>query len=476
MFQRTRCRYGSVKQYLGAIALLISFFLGSTTLAQVAPSGEADASGEQTGDATGGMSSSQTYVFAPPPVASPSPYDGTLWDRPVLLGSLGSSRDQLAAQGYTFNISSTQFYQGVASGGLKQDFQYSGRNDYLVNVDGEKAGLWKGLFVSLHGETRYGDTINSNTGAIMPANVGELFPTPTGSTTALTGVKVMQGLSEEFVVFGGKINTLDELKQNYTGGRGVDSFMNMGLAFPVAAARTVPYSTLGAGFAVLQEMQPVFSLMVLDTNNTPTTTGFESFFNNGISVLSKLELPVTLFDRPGHQGLWGTFSNGTYSDLTPTAYFDPNVGLVVATGRERDSWSMFYSADQALYVDPTNPKRSWGLFMNLGLADNGPSPIRWSGNIGLGGSSPLVTRPLDTFGVGYSRVGYSSPVKDLAPAFLPIRDDHAVELFYNYAVTPWFRLTPDLQILVPARERTAPPGAQSIDTAVVVGVRAKIDF
>ena len=119
------------------------------------------------------------------------------------------------AQGYTFSLSSTQFYQGVASGGIQQNFQYSGRNDYFLNVDGEKAGLWKGLFINLHGESRYGDTVNGSTGSIMPVNTGALFPTSTGSTTALTGVKFTQALSENFVVFGGKINTLDGLTQNY---------------------------------------------------------------------------------------------------------------------------------------------------------------------------------------------------------------------------------------------------------------------
>lgn len=121
---------------------------------------------------------------------------------------------------------------------------------------------------------------------------------------------------------------------------------------------------------------------------------------------------------------------------------------------------MYYSADQALYVDPSNPKRSWGVITNIGLA----------------GSSPWVSRPLDTFGIGYSFADYSSPVMNLAPDLLPIGNDQAIELFYNIAVTPWCHLTPDFQVILAARERTLPPNAQNIDTAVVVGLRAKIDF
>lgn len=402
----------------------------------------------------------------------------SLFTRTNLLGDLGGLRSGLMESGITFNASSTQFYQGVASGGVRQDFQYDGRGDYYLNVDGEKAGMWRGFFVTLHGETRYGDGINLNTGAIMPVNTGALFPAPAGTVTALTGVKFTQALSENFITFAGKINMLDELKQPYAAGRGVDSFMNLGLVLPVSVARTVPYSTLGAGFAILNNMQPVFSMMVLDTNNTPTTTGFQSFFTNGATILTRLETPVSLFDRPGHQAIWGTYSTGTYPDLSPTAYFDPEFGLKIKSGTDTGSWSIVYSADQAVYVDPTDPKRSWGLFTNIGVADNGPSPIRWSANVGLGGSSPWVSRPLDTFGVGYSYVNYSSPVQQLAPFLLPIGNDQVVEMFYNIAVTPWMHLTPDLQFLVPARERTLPlpPGPQAINSAVVIGMRAKIDF
>ena len=393
-----------------------------------------------------------------------------------MLGNLGGWRDEWASHGVTCDLNTTQFYQGVASGGINQSFRYAGRNDYFINMDGEKAGFWKGAFLMLHGETRYGDTINGDTGAIMPANTGMLFPASNGSVSALTGVKLTQFLSEDLLVFGGKINTLDDFKQPFAGGRGVDAFMNLGLALPVTYARTSPYSTLGAGFAVLQELQPVFSFMVLDTRDSPTTSGFEHFFTNGATMFSQVSIPVEWSGLPGHQGIGGTYSTGAYNNLQPTIYFDPNVGAVVTFGQTSGSWSVCYSADQTLYVDPTNPKRSWGLFTNIGLADNGPSPIRWAANIGIGGSSPLVTRPLDTFGIGYSYVGYSSPVKDLAPKLLPIGNDQAVELFYNIAVTPWFRVTPDLQVLIPARERTLPPGARDIDTAVVFGLRAKIDF
>jgi len=410
------------------------------------------------------------------PTSPASPFDGPLCERPLLLGSLFGARDAFGSKGITVNVDTYQFYQGIASGGIKDSFEYSGRNDYFLNLNGEKAGLWKGLFIDLHGETRYGDTVNTTTGAIMPVNTAEVFPVPAGTVTALTNVKVTQALSENLITFAGKINMLDGFKMPFTGARAIDGFWNLQMSFPVVVARTVPYSTLAAGGAVLKEGAPIFTLMVLDTNNTPTTSGFQSFFNNGATIFSNVTLPTQFFGRPGHQGLSGTFSSGKYNSLQPTAYFDPNFGLVVVPNLVRNSWSMYYSADQALWVDPTNPKRMWGVFTNVGLADDGPSPVRFGANVALYGSSPLTNRPLDTFGVGYGVTQYSGSLKGLAPGLLPVENDQVIELFYNAGITKWFSVSPDLQVIFPARNATSPPGSQPIDTALVLGLRAKIDF
>ncbi|MBS0267093.1 MAG: carbohydrate porin [Planctomycetes bacterium] len=416
-------------------------------------------------------------LLSPTAIDSGSIYDRSLWERGYLTGNWLGFRERWAERGVTFDLSSTQFYQGVTTGGLDRIFEYSGRNDYLFHFDAERSGLWSGLYIDLHGETRYGTDINNNAGPILsPPNIAMLFPLPEGNHTALTSVKLTQYLSESLVVFGGKFNMLDELIQTFGGGRGVDAFMNTGLVFPVVLDRTVPYSTLGAGGAIMQGKRALFTLMAFDTHNTPTTTGFESFFTNGVTVLSKLEIPVSLGGLPGHQGVEGTYSTGTYASLRTIPYIDVN-GLPSATFVPvQGSWSVFYMADQALYVDPNNPERSWGVFTNIGWADNDPSPIRFSASVGVGGSSPLVSRPLDTFGIGYSHVAPSQGMQQLDPVLVPLRSDNAVELYYNMAVAPWLRVTPDLQILVPDRIQTLPPNVQPVETTILFGVRAKMVF
>jgi porin len=286
---------------------------------------------------------------------------------------------------------------------------------------------------------------------------------------ALTGAKFTQALSERFLVFGGKINVLDGFNQPFTGGaRGVDGFLNGGLLFPLTFARSVPYSSWGGGFAYLKGVEPVLSVLVLDANNTPTRDGFDTFFNNGVSTIVQINIPTEFFGLPGHQGISGSYSTKRYTIIDRTSFINAIV-LNQAVPTKAGSWSMTYSFDQALYVDPENPKRSWGVFGNAGLADQNPSPFRYFFSIGIGGSSPFACRKLDTFGIGYYAVGLNTALQNLAPRLVPIRDnEQGVELFYNYGVSPWFHITPDLQFVIPA--------FQNANWLTVLGLRAKVDF
>ena len=408
---------------------------------------------------------------AAPPDAIPEesiPFGGPILERPKLTGDWSGWRSRLSDNGITFDISSTQFYQGVASGGLEQGFRYGGRNDYFLNLDGEKLGLWQGASVILHGESRYGESVTSLAGTLLSPNLLMSLPLPSGSVTALSGVTFTQTLSDELQVYAGKINTLDGFQQPLTGASNLTGFQNTAMLYNPVYARTVPYSTLGAGFTWLQNDEPVFSVCVYDTNDTPTTSGFKTFFNNGATVYAELSLPTTFFGLPGNHGLGATYSSGTYSNLSPSAYLDPIEGLVIVSPPITGSWCLAYNFDQALYVSPDDPERMWGVFGNFGLADSNPSPVRWFASLGISGASQLAGREADTFGIAYFYLGVSGPLKDLAPILLPLRDEHGMEMYYNVALTPWCQITPDLQVITPFRDQA--------ETALLLGLRANVVF
>jgi porin len=129
---------------------------------------------------------------------------------------------------------------------------------------------------------------------------------------------------------------------------------------------------------------------------------------------------------------------------------------------------LYANGYQSIWVDPLDEKRNWGLFAAVGLSDGNPNPIRYSFAGGIGGRSMIPGRTLDTFGVGYFYLGLSDDVKQLARVVRPLRDEFGVEMFYNVAVTPWCRFTPNVTI--------ARPPIGGLDTAIITGVRLQLVF
>lgn len=334
--------------------------------------------------------------------------------------------------------------------------------------------MWKGLFINLHGETVYGHSVNLATGAVVPVNIGRAHPVFFGSKTALTALKFTQALSENFIAYAGKINTIDNVQQPFMPGRGLDAgFMNAAFVWNPILGRTMNYATLGAGAAILAGGQPVVTLTVYDTHDDSTTSGFNVLFDNGAIIYPTVSLPTTFFGMPGHQSVWGAYSSGRYAIVNPQSLnLIPEVlqGLPPTnlTTLIRGSWWITYLFDQALWVDPTDQTRSWGVFGNAGISDGKPNPIKWSLIFGIGGSSPIANRKLDTFGIAYYYLGFSDSFKNVARVITPVRDEHGLEVFYNVGVTPWFHVTMDLQVITPILERA--------HTSVVPGLRVKIDF
>ena len=398
-------------------------------------------------------------------VAAPS-FGGCCWERTKLTGDWGGSRTALAASGLTLDADSTNYDFGNTSGGLDRRFDYAGHGDYVLNADMGKLGLMEGQFWKICAEHRWGQTINGDTGALLPATILPDLPVTDSEDVYLTNVLLTQAFSENFAVFAGKLDTLDGDTTAFASGRGKTQFSNMAFVANPIALRQIPYSTLGAGFVVLHELQPIFTFTVLNATDTARTSGFDELFNEGAAVTSSLRLPTNFFDRPGHQLIGGTWTSRDVVSLGQ----DPRIILPdVPIARQSDSWSIFWNCDQYLVVDPDNSARGWGYFARAGYGDDETDPIEWFLSAGLGGSSPLAGRPADTFGVGWYHAGTSDKLGPIIEtAFGPIGDGDGVELFYNVAVTPWCHVTPDVQVLVPARE--------TVDTALAAGVRANIDF
>jgi porin len=393
---------------------------------------------------------------SPPPAAPPFGFTGN-W--------LGT-RDTLFDNGIVLNTSLSQFYQGVTSGGLRQTFDYGLKFDYFGTIEGEKLFGWEGLFVNLHGESRFGQSINRNVGSLVPVNFALEFPKPEGSVSALTNVQFEQFLGPDFVVTFGKLNAADGVNIHpFLGGNGINRFMNEAFVLSPLYGRLIPYSTPGAGFSYLRNLDPVFTFLVMDTVGRPDTSGLNHMFSNGATLFASLRVPVTPFGLPGHQSLEAGYASGRFS---PFSEDDLIILPPLFAKRRTGSWLATYGFDQFLLVDPEDPTKGWGIFANISLADQTTNPVHWFLNLGVGGESPFPGRSADSFGVGYFYLATSSVLQQTSGPVPPMRNEQGFELYYNAAITNWITLAADIQAIGPGQVDTR--------SSFLFGLRAKIDF
>lgn len=128
--------------------------------------------------------------------------------------------------GITFDADVTQFYQGVARGGREQEFFYGGHGDYVLNLDGEKLLGQEGLFIQMRGEHRFGEDVNTSTGALMPSSI--LMSLPTSDTDfVLSELTFTQFFRENLAVFFGKAAAIEDAPNLFAAGRGREQFSNL---------------------------------------------------------------------------------------------------------------------------------------------------------------------------------------------------------------------------------------------------------
>ncbi|MCZ6699368.1 MAG: carbohydrate porin, partial [Planctomycetota bacterium] len=131
-----------------------------------------------------------------------------------------------------------------------------------------------------------------------------------------------------------------------------------------------------------------------------------------------------------------------------------------------DDWGIYYNFDQYLYTEEEDPTQGVGLFGRFGWNTGDANPFETFYSVGVGGKGIVPKRDNDTFGLGY----YYLDMSDDIPALANQKSEQGVELYYNFEVTPWLHITPDLQVIID------PGGNSDRDVAIAAGVRAHVTF
>ena len=387
-----------------------------------------------------------------------------LWRRKKLTGDWGGARSRLERKGVTLDAELTQFYQGLVSGTRPGNFDYSGRLDALLTLDTGKLGLWKGGGLHSHLEYRFGDDTAAWGGSFFINNTAIDVPSVEGNTLEATSLYLSQQVGDRTSLLIGKINVLDLLaKDLFFGGWGIHRFMNVVFAAPPSGL--VPPVFFGAIANVKTE--PVnLSFWVFDSDDRTDEYWPNDLFENGVTFSLGGTFVRELAGRPTtltFTGLYTTKSGVDFSRISR------RLRPRLETSTKNGAYNVSLQLSHLLRQDPRDPRQGWGVFMKAAIADGNPNYVQNSLIAGIGGTGLFPGRERDNFGLGYYYYDLSDALQDsLNPTRERFGDEQGIELYYSYAVTPWFHVTADLQYIDPPR------GINK--NAFIAGLRANLRF
>ena len=333
----------------------------------------------------------------------------------------------------------------------------------------------------------------------MPVNTSQTLPLPPGGIFGVPAWNFAQFLSPYFGLAIGKFATITNTSgdmNEFAHGKGATQFMNMALNFNPLLAFTVPYSTLGTGMVVLPTKDPkeaIINLSVLSANGQANTSGFGDLNGNAIVIAGEGRVRTDFFGLTGHQLFGTTFSNKKFTSIDQRLDKDVIENSVVSA--EKGSWNIYYNFDQYLYEPKKGVDQGVGIFGRLGVSDGNPNFMKFFGSFGVGGKGMFESRPHDQFGWGFYYINIDNPRLGIDIPRLPglsrnvefLRDEYGFEAYYNFAITPWALLTPDIQVIRGAQKdkfsvTQGPLGVlpridrKSISTSTVLGLRLQLLF
>ncbi len=347
-----------------------------------------------------------------------------------------------------------------------------------VDLDLDRMGAVPGGLVAFRVQSRFGDSVNEDTGLMLPANTYSYFPLTDpiddNLPIAITEANYTQFFSEQFGVVAGKITTMGSSNE-FAGGEGRDQFMNFQFIFPAVYAQLAPYSTLAVGAVAMPTASLQFTSILMNTTDSSTTSGFDEI-GDGTTWSNTLAGQWELGGNAGGGTLGFLYGFGGDFAKVGGLNIDPGAGGV-SIDRESQSWALRFDGWQYLFtesepgtpVDPTDGRQNLqglGVFASLGLGDKDTNPVGWAISVGLSGRGLIPSRDDDTMGLGYFYNALEAPQPILES--LINKDSQGVEVYYSIAILPSLDLTADFQW---AKSALAP-----IDDSITLGLRCNVRF
>jgi porin len=214
--------------------------------------------------------------------------------------------------------------------------------DYYLTLDLMRMGLIPGALISVRGQSRFGDTVNGETGLLLPVSTYSYFPFTTSVDEnvpiALTELNYLQFVTDELGFLGGKITTMAN-RNEFAGGEGRTQFMNMQFLWSAAFGQVAPYSTLAIGAIWAPIPQASISTFFMNTADASTSSGFDDI-GEGTSWWTSADFQYQLGSLPG-----GVSAGAIYAfdgDFSQIGGIHIDRGAALTNERKSSSWAGYH--------------------------------------------------------------------------------------------------------------------------------------
>jgi porin len=275
--------------------------------------------------------------------------------------------------------------------------------------------------------------------------------------------------SGDFLAIGaGKYMGFDGSDSPFHGGGGHTTFLHLAFNGTPTHGRLVPSVTNGANVAWIRQGNPFLTFSVRDAVGHPTTPGITDMFEEGATFITGLSVPTTLKNNAGKHSVVGMVTTRKFTPFDTGAGEENPVAPTDSLAPQAGSWIVQYKMYQYFHQSKGTDGTpiGWGMFGTFVVADGRTNKSGLVLTLGLGGVL-FEAREHDRFGVAYSQDGVSLKYREQARPF-NLNSENVCEAFYTFAVTPFIKITADIQVIRPM--------LQASGTAVLPGVRLVLDF
>jgi porin len=422
----------------------------------------------------------------------------------TLLGDMGGMRQWLNQYGWSLNILETSEVLGNVSGGYRNGFFYDGLTQLDAQMDTSRAFGWYGGTFNASALQVHGDNLSANNlGTLQTSSGIEAHP-----AARLWELWYQQKfLSEDRLDV--KIGQ-QSLDQEFMGSQGANTFVNTMFGWPMVPSADMPsggpaYPLSALGVRV--RGRPTDSVTVLGgvfngsasnrAGNNYTGTGFP--LDGGTLAIAEVQFGYpalgSMVSADDTAPLSGTYKFGVWynsENFNDLEYDTSGMSLAnpASSGdplHHHGNYGLYAVADQMLWHSENLEDRTLTFFTRLmGTPQTDRNVVDFALNAGFTLREPIPLRDNDTvgIGVGYADVSSRAVALDKETAafnpstYEPVRSGETfIEATYQYQVTPWWQVQPDLQyVFNPGAGTANPTDGGSVPNEAIIGLRTNVSF